>query len=106
MAHRVTIQGSITPCVELARGEVRTVTVTDHIRMGVRNGYWNVIDGSLDEPEPEASTEPDEKQPPARNASRDDWAEFLAEHPRGFVTEGKDRGELIAEWDEAVSGAS
>lgn len=55
---RVTIEGSLSPCVELARGARRTVTVTDHIRRLVAGGFVTVVAGSLDD-EP-APVEPEE----------------------------------------------
>ncbi|QRY48156.1 hypothetical protein JVX93_16050 [Mycolicibacterium boenickei] len=131
MGHRVTIEGShYMPTDLLGRGQRATVEVTDTIRQLVASGGATVVSGSLDDPDAVAYGEPvDERtdtereadeqaeqsraeiaaagDPPKRNASREDWAEFLAQHPAGFVTEGKDRDALIAEWDEAqASGES
>ncbi|MFA5711471.1 hypothetical protein [Mycolicibacterium sp.] len=51
MVHMVTVRGSLTPCAGvLARGEERTVAVTDDLRMWVARGCVDVVDGSLDAP--------------------------------------------------------
>lgn len=42
---------------------------------------------------------------PKRSASRDDWAEFLAENTP-IVTDGKSRSELQAEWDQLDTAPS
>lgn len=108
MAETITIEGSILPSAWLARGERQVVRADDpHAKFLVLNGYAVVVSADTvpDDPDPEP-VNPDETvalDAPARNASRDDWAEFLAQHPAGFVTEGKDRAALIAEWDEHIS---
>lgn len=55
MGHSVTIEGSVTPSVELPAGERRTVAVTQHIRNLVRIGAVVVVDGSLDAPKAPAN---------------------------------------------------
>ncbi|OHU29021.1 hypothetical protein [Mycobacteroides chelonae] len=122
MGHYVTIEGSLTPTDWLARGVRRTVAVTDDIRKLVKIGGAIVVAGSLDDPEvaehgelaPEAETNTEsegaeaqqvlEYPVPPRNASREDWAEFIASRGLG-VTEGKTRDELRDIWQEA-SGES
>ena len=106
MAETITIEGSILPSAWLARGERQVVRADDpHAKFLVLNGYAFVVEANtVADPEPKANPADDvELDPPARNASRDDWAEFLAQHPAGFVTEGKGRAALIAEWDEHIS---
>lgn len=97
---QITIEGSITPAAGLARGERRTVQDTPKVRAYVAKGFAIIVD----EPETPAA-EPDTDltpyttaTPPRRNASREDWAEFLAART-DIVTEGRDRDELIAAWD-------
>ena len=98
----VTIEGSIKPSVFLARGERRTVQRTKRVENLIRQGYVvEVADGQaqpMPEPAADDRTPHTENEPPARNASREDWAEFLAVHS-DIVTEGKGRDDLIAEWD-------
>lgn len=104
MAETITIEGSILPSAWLARGERRVVRADDEMaKQLVLQGYAVVVSTDTvpdsQEPEPVTTEVP---EPPARNASRDDWAEFLANHPAGFVTEGQDRSGLIEQWDEYV----
>ena len=109
MAETITIEGSILPSAWLARGERQVVRADDpHAKFLVLNGYAVVVEANtVVEPEADETkgnpADAVELDPPARNASRDDWAEFLAQHPAGFVTEGKDRAAVIAEWDEHIS---
>ena len=110
MAEIITLEGSILPSAYLARGERQVVRSDDALaKQLVLGGYAIVVDtNTVPDPEPTPAPEGNpsddvELDPPARNASREDWAEFLAQHPAGFVTEGKNRGQLIAEWDERIS---
>ncbi|MEU9805428.1 hypothetical protein [Mycobacterium sp. NPDC050853] len=127
MGHYVTIEGSLTPTDRLARGVRSTVAVTDDIRKLVKIGGAIVVAGSLEEPDSpagddagtaeglsapadpaerhrdDAGTEtqdPSECAVPAGNASREDWAEFIASKGLG-VTEGKTRDELREIWQQA-----
>lgn len=99
----ITIEGSISPAAGLARGERRTVQDTPDVRAYVAKGFAVIVEDERTDIEREADEQAeiarDALGVPARNASRDDWAEFLAQHPGGFVTEGKTRDQLIAEWD-------
>ena len=96
---QVVIEGSMTPCSELSRGQRRTVTFTDRIERLVGHGYMvvvEVLDAEPSWPESEsplivpddetasADTEQlgddDEEsvlEPPAGNASRSEWVSFL-----------------------------
>lgn len=97
MAKTLTIEGSISPSVYLARGERREVRDDDpRVQRLIRGGFVNVVSESG---EVEPSPLPEPAPIPARNASRDDWAEYLAAGAFGIVTEGKGRDELIAEYD-------
>lgn len=40
----VTIEGSTTPCVELRRGERRTVQYSDYVQRLVNNGYVTILE--------------------------------------------------------------
>ena len=110
MAQVVTIEGTLTPSTYLARGQRADVELTPEVLRKVALGYVKVVkyhELTDTEVEADANAEaaraelvPDPVNPPKRNASREDWAEFLAQHASGaFVTEGKDREQLIAEWD-------
>lgn len=102
MTATVTIEGSITPSAELARGERRTVQLTESVQRLIDGGFVVVVESDAPAPvtpavvDP-AGADPQTVSPPARNASREDWAEFLA--LAGFVTEGRGRDELIDMWD-------
>jgi hypothetical protein len=100
MAEIITIEGSISPSVYLARGERVTVRADDvRARNLVLRGFANVVSTDTDEAEPVL---PEPLPTPARNASRDDWAEYLAAGAFGIVTEGKGRDELLAEYDDYI----
>jgi hypothetical protein len=49
----VTIKGSIMPCIELPRGEVRRVQHSDHVQRLIERGHVEVVQWHGDEPEPE-----------------------------------------------------
>ncbi|AXN53295.1 hypothetical protein PBI_THONKO_23 [Mycobacterium phage Thonko] len=96
----ILIEGSLSPSAYLARGERKRVQDDEHVQRLIKGGFVNVVDEGSGAVEPAPLPEP--VSPPARNASRDDWAEFLAEHT-DIVTEGKDRGDLIAAYDEYLA---
>lgn len=109
---RVTIEGSrLSPSSFLAAGERITVQRTERVDRLIARGFVVEVPDERTVTEREADEQADlsrenladeqqtADQPPKRNASRDDWAEFLAQHPDGYVTDGKDRDALIAEWD-------
>lgn len=48
MAQLVTIEGSVTPCSELPRGERRTVVYSDRVKGLVRKGFVVVVSGPRD----------------------------------------------------------
>lgn len=109
MAKTVTVEGTLTPSTYLARGQRATVSLTPEVERKVRRGYIKIVkvhDDELTDTEREADEQAELAREarslaaPNRSASRDDWAEFLAAYPlHGFVTEGKNRADLIAEWD-------
>ncbi|ANZ52320.1 hypothetical protein J3996_gp26 [Mycobacterium phage Laurie] len=116
----VTVEGTLTPSVYLGTGERQRVELTQEVRRKISRGYIKIVayhdtDPVTPEPTEERLEVPEAvpptpeavaPKPPARNASRDDWAEFLASFPdNGFVTEGKDRAALIAEWDEYLENS-
>ncbi|QWY84368.1 hypothetical protein SEA_KNOCKER_26 [Mycobacterium phage Knocker] len=92
----ITIEGSLTPSADLPRGVRRTVQDSAEVRKFVAKGFANIVD---EDGTPEPAPLPEPVPAPKRNASRDDWAEWLAEHT-DIVTEGKDRDDLLAEYDE------
>lgn len=116
MGHQVTIEGSLTPAVDLPRGVRRTVEVTDHIRRLVQIGAVIVVGGDLDAPpapeheEPadieEIADEPndgsDDDGVPARNASRKQWAQFLRSKDIDFPDGDESKGELWAGRDDLI----
>ncbi|URC18129.1 hypothetical protein SEA_ZENTENO07_28 [Mycobacterium phage Zenteno07] len=93
---KIVIEGSLSPSAYLARGERREVQDDARVQNLIRGGYVNVISS---EGEVEPAPLPEPVPAPKRNASRDDWAEWLAEHT-DVVTEGKDRDQLLADYDE------
>lgn len=112
MARHVTIEGSLTPCVELPTGEQKTVTWTPRIDSLVEKGFIVIVADSgetpaQDAPEPEAEVEDDEDddiEPPANNASRVAWANFLASQNIS-VPEDATRDNLIHLWQQASGGS-
>lgn len=104
---KITVEGSrLSPSTFLAAGERASFQHTKRIDALIAAGFIVKVDdetGEVVETEVEGGGTgqlvPDAENPPKRNASREDWAEFLAQHPDGYVTEGKDRDTLIAEWD-------
>jgi hypothetical protein len=93
----ITVEGSLTPSAFLARGERLTVQDTDDVRRKIAKGFLVVVDEETGEPEPAPLPEP--VKAPSRGASRDDWAEFLADQT-DIETEGKGRDELVEEYSE------
>lgn len=107
----VTVRGSIMPCGFLARGAEATVQRTPFVDRLIAQGFLDVLvehDDSVPAQADErtedeqyhddiAQAARDELGVPHLNASREDWAEFLATKP-GIVTEGKNRAQLIEAW--------
>jgi hypothetical protein len=93
---KVTIEGSLTPAAGLARGERRTVQDSAEVRKYVADGFAVIVNEETGEAEAPPAPEP--VKAPAKSASRDDWAEFLAEHT-DVVTEGKNRDTLQADYE-------
>lgn len=102
MTETITIEGSILPSAYLARGERQVVRADDPTAKALVLGGYAVVVDTNTVPTPDETEAPQAVEPPARNASRDDWAEFLAQHHGEFVTEGEDRASLIDQWDEYV----
>lgn len=105
---RVTIEGSITPSTFLRRGHRMTVERTDYIEKLIRGGYVVVVRNLPADTEvveipaaqmPASRGESEVRtDPPARNAKRSDWADFLESQDIEFG-EFDTRDELIARWD-------
>ena len=109
---RVTIEGSrLSPSTFLAAGERITVQRTERVERLIASGFVVEVADERTDTEREADEQAEQSRadltpytldnPPKRNASREDWAEFLAAHSAlGITTEGKDRDALIAAWDD------
>ena len=108
---RVTLEGSITPSTFLARGARVTVERTPYVEKLIRKGYVVVIAAAADKTpvteeiarmvDTQQEAVDNERQltgAPARNASRDAWAEFLRKEKIPFW-EDDTRNELIDRWD-------
>lgn len=115
----VVIEGSLSPSSFLARGDRMEVQRTEFVDKLISGGFVDVI-SETEDPEitppaelsdpavPPLANEVAADPPPRSGAGsgREEWAEFLAKHPAGFVTEGKDRTDLIGEWDAYVQKQS
>ena len=118
----VTIEGSLTPSVFLAKGQRRTVQLTEQVQQLIDRGYVVLVHAAEDGPPPAgigplptgdettshhyelADATPgtpgddDDNVPPPHNASRDAWASFLTR--RGiWQAEDDSRDDLIDRWD-------
>jgi hypothetical protein len=113
----VIIEGTLTPAAGvLERGERKTVAFTPRIQRLVEGGFVKVVehlDGPLEDelvgdqdPGDEGLT--DTPQPPAKNASRDDWSTFL--ESQNIEAGERTRDELVQAWadylDELEESAS
>ncbi|QIG58949.1 hypothetical protein SEA_ANCLAR_22 [Gordonia phage AnClar] len=99
---KVTIEGSLTPSVELARGEKRVVTMTPRIERLAARGFINIIESESDAPEPADAPEAnpdqlDELVEPKANASRPKWAAWL-DHQQLDYTDDHTRDDLVGIW--------
>ena len=107
----VTIEGSATPCVELARGVRRTVQLTDRVQALIDRGFVIVVDSAPTarhaapepvavepEPEPVVAAESEHSRVPSRAASADTWRAFLAEEHVDFPADAG-RDALIGVWE-------
>ena len=95
---KITVEGSrLSPSTFLAAGERASFQHTKRIDALISAGFIVKVDdetGEVVETEVEGGGTgqlvPDAENPPKRNASREDWAEFLAAHSAlGITTEGK-----------------
>ena len=96
----------------LRAGDVVTVERSDYVDGLIERGRVAVVDGDTITGEGILIGDGDESlpvrpadlpEPPKRSASRDDWAEYLAQHVHvEGGTEGKTRGELLEAWDRFV----
>lgn len=110
MGQRVTVRGGLMPCADLPTGVVRTVALTETTRRRIARGYYELVDGSLDQPEPSrrevidqmvaeedgpldpAHNEfPPADAAPAGNASTEEWLAFL--RGKGIEIPVDDEGE-------------
>lgn len=127
MSTTVTIEGSQTPSVFLAKGQRRTVQLTDRVQRLIDAGFVTVVeDGpatpmsefAVSDPEPVAvppadvpdandgplADDDDEPatagNPPSRAASTATWRKFLADQHVDFSPVAS-RDQLIAAWEAA-----
>ena len=125
---KVTVRGSVTPCVDLPTGEIRVYELTDQVRRRIKGGFYDLVSGDLDaaadQPEPGEHAEPrvtvhkdfsdaegmplpddvEAYQEPAGNASRADWAAFLT--ARGVtVPDDAGRDDLREIWQQVDGGS-
>jgi hypothetical protein len=91
----ITIEGSLSPASDLPRGERRRVQDGKAVRKLVADGFAVIVD---QDGEPEPAPAPEAVKAPAKSASRDDWAEFLAEHT-DVVTEDRTRDQLVGDYE-------
>jgi len=90
MADTVVIEGTLTPCDELRRGERKTVAMSDRIERLVAGGFVTIVERHRDPDEPtavvveqtpEPAPEPADPEPvtgpPAGNARAEEWLAFL-----------------------------
>lgn len=112
---RVTLEGSITPSTFLARGARVTVERTPYVEKLIRKGYVVVIGAAAAKTpvveeitrivEAQQETVDNERQltgAPARNASREDWADFMT--GKAQFNDYHTRTDLIQMWDELRAG--
>lgn len=106
---KVTLEGSNTPSTFLKRGARVTVERTALIEKYIRKGYVTVVAAAAVPVEKEVAqiveaqreAADNERQltgAPARNASREDWAEFLRTQEIPFWQDDT-RNTLIDRWD-------
>lgn len=115
----VTIEGSLSPSALLARGERRTVQLTERVQRLIDAGFVKVVDSDAgDAPEPVLDPQPeadlrtdlekhaddeaqkarDELGVPSRGGSTEDWQKFLTEKGIDF-NDDDSRAVLIDRWD-------
>ncbi|UJE15676.1 hypothetical protein SEA_LIGMA_21 [Gordonia phage Ligma] len=100
-ARKVTIEGSIQPSDQLARGERRTVALTPRVQRLIDRGFVIVVDDADTEPSAPAPVDPpaDDTGAPKLNASREDWAAHLdAQDPPIEYTDDDGRDDLVRLW--------
>jgi hypothetical protein len=106
---RITVEGSITPSVWLARGHRRTVEDTAYVRKLIRNGFVTLVDSPpaavevvqvVEEQLAAVKSEREVRtaEAPAKSASRDVWAAFLDKETVSYPEEAG-RNDLIARWE-------
>ncbi|AXQ60641.1 hypothetical protein SEA_ALI17_25 [Gordonia phage Ali17] len=99
----------------LRAGDVVTVERSDYVNGLIKRGRVAVVDDAVtdesivvDDGDKALPVRPgDLPEPPKRNASRDDWAEYLAEHVHiEGGTEGKTRPELLEAYDRFIENGT
>lgn len=87
------------PVLGIAEGDTRVLERTPRVQALIDNGKLELV-ADIADSESAAVVDPPTTPPPAprRSASREDWAEYLAEHT-SIVTDGKSRDQLLSEFD-------
>lgn len=102
----VTVEGSILPCTELARGERRTVALTERVQRLIDRGYFTLIETHADPDdvvEVEALPGGDDTPPvptePGEDDLKADWKAWL-DHKGVWYPDAATKPQLIAAWRE------
>ena len=102
---KVTVRGSVTPCVDLPTGEIRVYELTDLDAADPASSPDSGPSADQHEPDDEPDPHLEAAWPePAGNASRADWAAFLT--ARGVtVPDDAGRDDLREIWQQVDGGS-
>lgn len=100
----VTIEGSLTPCTELGRGERRTVALTERVQRLIDRGYFNVVAYHEIETVGEVATLPGDDSAeipsePAEDSLKGVWQAWLDYKGVWYPTDAT-KADLIAAWSQ------
>lgn len=104
MTQQITIEGSILPSDQLARGERRTVALTPHVQRLIDRGFVVVVDENAgDAPEPDFTDENGELTEPHGGSSKVEWQKWLDAHEVAYSINDS-RDDLVAIWQGSQQG--